>query len=149
MRKWLLVELSSAKGQGDPRMADIPIALFRDYVRHILTRPEFPDMAALTKKMGKHNTIVSRPMRPNYQGRGVRAETVRIIREATGVPYPPQLSALMGEEEAGPPKKANGLTLAMMLLDRITAGRLPDLTPQQRAALLQDILDTLDEAARK
>jgi hypothetical protein len=129
-------------------MADIPIALFRDYVRHILSRPEFPDMAALTKKMGKHNTIVSRPMRPTYEGRGVRAETVRTIREATGVPYPAPLSALMGEE-AEPPKKANGLTLAMMLLDRITAGRLPDLSPQQRAALLQDILDTLEEAAKK
>jgi hypothetical protein len=130
-------------------MADIPIALFRDYVRHILSRPEFPNMAALTRKMGKHNMAVSRPMRDNYEGRGVRSDTVKTLRDATGVPYPPQLAVLMGEEDAGPPKQSDGLTLAMMLLDRITAGRLPDLTPQQRAAILRDILDTLDEAAKK
>jgi hypothetical protein len=147
MRQVLLVEMLPADGQSVPRMADIPIALFRDYVRHILSRPEFPDMATLTRRMGKHNTAVSRPMRPGYEGKGVRAETVRAVHEATGVPYPDQLAGLMGE--TAPPRRTTNLTLAMMLLDRITAGRLPDLSPQQRAEILRDILDTLDEAARK
>jgi hypothetical protein len=146
MRKWLLVELLPTDGQSAPRMADIPIALFRDYVRHILSRPEFPDMATLTRRMGKHNTAVSRPMRPNYKGKGVRAETVRAVHTATGVPYPPQLADLMGEP-AAPPKQTTSLTLAMMLLDRITAGL--DLPPQKRAEIMKDILDTLDAAVKR
>jgi hypothetical protein len=127
-------------------MPDVPLHLFRKYVKTIIAQTKM-DAAEIARKSGLPNTTVSRPMRDDYQGQGVRPATIMAIRKGTKVPPPAEIIELMGE--GGPPVEISDLQLAIEIADRITSGRFPNLDSSVKAEIIKDVLDTLQQVGRR
>jgi transcriptional regulator with XRE-family HTH domain len=144
MVKSLLIYLLSMKGHS-PAMPDIPLHLFRKYIRTIKTQHGW-DYTEIARKSGLPNTTITRPMRENYEGQGVRAATVNAIRKGTKVPPPDEIAELLGEAM---PAEVDDLQLAIEIADRITSGRFSGLDSATKAEIVKDVLSALQEAGRK